>query len=116
MKYIDLLVIVFFLCIFYSGFSEWLKIFNRLDTENKYYMELKESNYFIFESFKNTCEGRGFESLYQWQKACKAMWNLRYIGWSNGREVLLVNETVKGDIFYGAWKGINYINDVYWME
>lgn len=116
MKYIDLLLIVFLLCIFSCGFSEWIKIYQRINREIVHYQDLKNGNYFIYHSFKNTCEGKGFDSLYQWQKVCKSMWDLTYIGWSNGRDVLLVKDNCKGDIFYGAWKGDDYINDVYWME
>lgn len=116
MKYSELLVILFLLFFFTWEIKGGINILLKLSEKNKIYVEMKNANEFISKSFKNTCEGKGFPSLCQWQKTCKAMWNLKYIGWSNCRDTMIVSDDYKGQSFYGTWIGLNYNGEVYWKE
>lgn len=116
MRYMDLLLILFLLCLFSWHFSGGLKVYSKLKNKSEYFLEKKSANEFISKSFKNTCEGIGFSSLNEWQKSCKAMWELKYIGWSDAKDVMLLSEECKQKVLYGTWKGNDYIGEVYWME
>ena len=116
MKYTDLLVFIFLLFIFSVGSSSWYKAYSNLKLANEEYIEKINSNVFISKSFRNTCQGKGFSTLYQWQKCCKAMWNLKYIGWSDTNDIMIRGDHFKGLALYGTWKGQNYQGEVYWKE
>ncbi len=66
---------------------------------------LFDSSRFISESFRETCNGKGFKSFVDWQKTCKAMWKLDYISWTRADSFMLVENPDKGDLFYGKWIG-----------
>lgn len=142
MKYIDLIILVSFLTIFSMFFTSSIKIYGELEKRNGELASKVNEYNFIYESFCKTCEGEGFESLIEWQKKCKAMWNLDYIGWSDfssycwdeyedenlmgekisGNEindsistrVLNINKSDGKKIFYGYWVSKNGDGEVYW--
>ena len=67
---------------------------------------------FVSESFRNTCNGYGFDSLMEWKKCCMAMWNLDYIGFLEPDSFVSVNEKEnksensslsEENLFYGVW-------------
>lgn len=116
MKYTDLLVFLFLLCVFSVVSASLVKTYSHLSSANDEYVEKINSNIFISESFKNTCQGKGFSSLYQWQKCCKAMCNLKYIGWSDTNDIMIRGDKFKGLALYGTWKGQDYKGEVYWKE
>lgn len=59
---------------------------------------------FIAESFRNTCEGRGFESLEEWQLTCKQLFKLEYIAWCPCEEFMIDEVTLDGNsLLYGKW-------------
>lgn len=116
MKYTDILIILILLFAYSLLFSQGSSIYSKLKEKNDYYFEQKNANHFISESFRNTCQGNGFESLCEWQKACKSMWDLKYIGWSKASEVMLISEEYKDSVFYGSWIINNTIGEVYWLE
>ena len=68
---------------------------------------------FISESFENACQGKGFDSLIQWQKTCRAMWNLNYIGWSKASDFMIVNDKNDSVLMYGTWKSESYNGEIY---
>lgn len=53
-----------------------------------------ESLEFISESFRLSCNGKGFENLDEWKLKNSLLWNLDEIGWEK-----------KGNVFRGFWKG-----------
>lgn len=114
MKYVDVIIFIFLLSIFSVSFSNGIRILKNLSQLNNEYIERKSANKFIFESFKNTCDGKGFDSLIQWQKSCKAMWNLNYIGWSDVRDFSILPNSVTKNILYGNWVGDDFSGEVYW--
>jgi len=74
----------------------------------------KNAAYFISESFRRTCDGKGFSSLTEWQTACKELWNLQYIGWSSADSFMEVEQENKGLLYYGTWTGSCGTGEVYW--
>ena len=59
---------------------------------------------FIAESFKNTCAGKGFSSLNEWQICCRQMFALDYIAWCEASEFMI--DDADGDdtvLLYGKW-------------
>ncbi len=69
---------------------------------------------FIEESFKNTCHGKGFSDLNEWQKTCRALFSLDYIAWSDAAEFMDVcDEDTKGKLFYGKWSATYFEGEVY---
>lgn len=104
MRYMELLLICFFISICSVLFSNGIRIYINLENENEYYINQNNSCYFISKSFKNACEGKGFNSLYQWQNVCKSLWNLEYIGWATENEKYV----------YGLWYSDEVKGEVYW--
>lgn len=113
MKFIDALVFMFFLSlmVFIYGYS--LKSVNRTEEAAFKAKQKFESMEFISESFRNTCNGTGFSSLKEWQKTCKAMWKLDYIGWSEAEDFMEVSKSEKGILMYGKWNGIYGSGEVF---
>lgn len=69
---------------------------------------------FISESFRNTCNGKGFKDLIQWQVTCRAMFNLSYIAWSDASEFMEVPEDIcNKKLFYGKWINSDGEGEVY---
>ena len=58
---------------------------------------------FIAESFRNTCEGKGFENLEQWQVCCRAIFKLEYIGWCQAQDFMIDDFAGGGELMYGKW-------------
>lgn len=114
MRYIELLIMLTVISVFSIGFQKFLKIDSNLNERNKEINKKTNACRFISESFKNTCEKKGFKDLYQWQKVCKEMWNLEYIGWSNSDKENSFISNKK--IMYGNWVGNDFTGEVYWED
>jgi len=72
-----------------------------------------EASRFISESFRETCDGRCFDSFVDWQKTCKAMWNLDYISWTRADSFMPVENSNNGDLLYAKWIGPYGDGEVY---
>lgn len=114
MKYLDLLIILFLLSSISIIISGSAKTYKNLYDKNIKVKDDTEACRFISESFKNTCDGKGFESLYQWQKVCKALWDLKYIGWCDAKDFLPISKEYDKKIIYGKWIGNTGEGEVYW--
>lgn len=114
MRYMELLVIMFLLSTFGIFVTSTIGIYKRLFTENAKILDETSACLFISQSFKNTCDGTGFDSLYQWQKSCKSMWNLKYIAWCDARDFLPIPGEYEKKVLYGKWIGENWEGEVYW--
>ena len=114
MKYIELIVCLILLTIYTSLLTNGIKTFVRLDNNNQEIEQRLNSCRFISQSFINTCDGTGFNSLIQWQKECKSLWNLEYIAWCNGKEFLPADKIKNREIIYGKWIGKDFEGEVYW--
>ena len=60
---------------------------------------------FIAESFRNTCNGKGFKDLEEWQLSCRALFKLEYIGWCQAQDFMIDEIPGKGELMYGKWIG-----------
>lgn len=58
---------------------------------------------FMAESFRNTCRGKGFSSLEEWQNCCSSMFHLEYISWCDSKEFLEQPDTETSVLMYGKW-------------
>lgn len=114
MRYTDFIAIIFIVSAFLLCFSGTLKTYEKLYKKNSEIIDETSACYFISESFKETCDGRGFKSLCQWQKSCKDMWNLKYIAWCNAKDFLPVPPEYGKKILYGKWIGEKWEGEVYW--
>lgn len=116
MKFLDVMIFLFVFSIFCVLFSGELNLYFELVNKNNEYIEKKTEYEFISTSFRNSCQGKGFKSLYQWQKVCKDLFNLEYIGWSNADEFMILSDEIKNPVLYGNWRSKEHEGEVYWME
>ena len=113
MRYLEILIILFLLS--FSGMFIFgtIKTYKDLSDKNAAIKSEKDACNFISESFKNTCEGKGFESLYKWQKCCSAIWDLKYIAWCDAKDFLPIPKEYDKKVLYGTWIGKNWEGEVY---
>ena len=92
-------------------------IYTGLKLENycRKIQRMNEMNFFIYSSFKNTCDGKGFSSLAEWQKTCNAMWNLSYIGFCPADDFMNCENTDR-TILYGMWIFEDERKEVYCVQ
>lgn len=59
---------------------------------------------FIAESFRQTCKGRGFDNLEQWQLTCRRLFKLEYIAWCSSDD-FMIDEAGENNscLMYGKW-------------
>lgn len=100
MKFIDLLVFLMILSVFLLLANSSISTMRKMDNHLSEVRLRAESTEFIHKSFRNACKGKGFNSLNEWQKSCRAMWKLDYIAWADASEFMNVD---KGIVFYGKW-------------
>lgn len=87
-----------------SGGVAYGKLYKKCETEKQKYECIR----FVSESFRKTCDGSGFSNLNEWQKVCKAFWNLEYIGWAPTTEFLSDVDNKDSNVnyenvMYGKW-------------
>lgn len=114
MKFIELITILFLLSIFGFFISGNINAYQKLSKKNYALKNEISACKFISESFRNTCDGNGFDSLYIWQKNCAAMWNLKYIGWCDAKDFLPIPKEYNKKLLYGKWIGPDWEGEVYW--
>ena len=73
----------------------------RLEQKTRNLRSVFTSKRFIAESFKNTCGGKGFENLEQWQNCCKSMFKLESISY----------EQTDGNVFHAKWDGTDVLSE-----
>lgn len=104
MKLSELIVFVLILTVSVNGINSCLKISSNISEELYELRNKEEMLEFISKSFRNTCEGHGFSSLNQWQKSCRALWNLTYIAWADAEEFMIVRNSDEHKLYYGKWE------------
>lgn len=113
MRFIEVIVIYIllsFLEIFFcTGIVSYKKIENYCEIEKQKYSSTK----FISESFKKTCSGKGFKNLEEWQKTCRALWKLEYIGWASATEFMDNSFENCDELIYGKWIGVYSEGEVF---
>lgn len=101
------IVIVFFATVIMGiscqeGMRVCVRLNNKAERLEKQVMEKK----FVSKSFIQTCEGRCFSNLNDWQVSCRNMFNLSYIAWSKAEDFLVDEAKEIGEketLFYGTW-------------
>lgn len=68
---------------------------------------------FISQSFRNCCDGYGFGNLDEWQKTCRAMFDLEYIGWCKAENFMDLKMNVGEVLLCGTWKGLDSSGEVF---
>ena len=110
----EVFIISLFSIICLNGLGEIKKLSDQVEKTGKTY----DSQRFIYESFKKTCEGKGFSCLLDWQNYCRNNWKLDYIGFSEAEE--FCNDfqlNSKGEVLmYGKWKGPYGEGEVYCIK
>ena len=103
--------------VFYNLF-EWTWRIKKLSDQVEKTAKTYDSQRFIYESFKKTCEGKGFSCFLDWQNYCRNNWKLDYIGFSEAEE--FCNDfqlNSKGEVLmYGKWKGPYGEGEVYCIK
>lgn len=83
-----------------TGLHNSVKLNEIITEKQRNYTEKK----FVAESFRNTCQGNGFENLEQWQFSCRNMFDLDYIAWCDSEEFMIDEHKECGKkLVYGKW-------------
>ena len=84
-----------------SGIFSEMKGFISINAKANEVQQKAECLKYVSESFRNTCNGLGYESLDEWKKECRKMWNLDYISYE-----IRDNRNADGiTVFHGIWTG-----------
>lgn len=112
MKIIELLCAVFCLSIFAS--SAFLPLVNISKISQKTNSTLRETSrdLFIEKSFRNTCHGKGFSDLREWQKVCSALFGVNELAYGTYKSISGGNAGNSGDarkktsrnLLYCSWQ------------
>lgn len=120
MKFYTLVLNVTLLIILSAVSSESIKSVQKITIEKKRVEKILNATKFVSKSFCNTCEGFGFHSFEEWQKNCKALFGLEYIGWANASSFMNVSngeinesENTECILFYGTWKDSDFKGEVF---
>lgn len=110
MKLIDVFIFLMIFSVFVLFSNSSLRCVEMLEKSLMENRIRSESTEFIYESFRNTCMGKGFNSLNEWQKNCRAMWSLDYIAWADASDFMDVEKEI---LYYGTWSGKYGKGEVY---
>lgn len=113
MRFVELLAFILLQTILVFSLNSSITGCGKINQKKEEKRNAFESERFISESFRASCEGKGFESLVDWQKVCKAMWHLEYISWTKADSFMVVENPDKGQLLYGKWIGPYGNGEVY---
>lgn len=97
MKLYTVTITAVFLCIIFCTLRNAVFVSQNLERRVQNEFLSYSAKRFIAQSFKNTCQGKGFKSFEQWQLVCNALFKLDFI-------VYELNAT--GTIAHASWSGI----------
>ena len=114
MRLINIFVSLILFGVISLGFGSGLETCRKLDQRYFSLSKNKTSKEFVTKSFINTCKGKGFSDLNEWQLVCRELFNIEYIAWANANDFMDVSmANTNEDLFYGAWTLNGEINEVY---
>lgn len=114
MKYTEAILSVCFFVICSSCIAGTINQSYQIDRRVNCQLYENNSNEFIFNSFINTCNGNGYSDLNQWQKKCRDLYGLEYIGWCNAEDFMAVDYSkTKAPLMYGKWISNKANGEVY---
>ena len=107
MRFSTLIIISLFLGLLSLSLFDAASSLNTLGSRVEKIRSTYMAKSFIAESFKKTCEGKGFDSLEEWQLCCRAMFGLEYIAWCPAENFMIDRgaERGAGRLMYGKWTG-----------
>ncbi len=114
MRFVYLFASLAVMLLLSAGLNYGIKSLETISAKKNLVRKEFESGRFISESFANACKGRGFGTLVQWQKTCRAMWDLDYIGWSKADSFMNVENPENGQLLYGRWIGPYGNGEIYY--
>ena len=103
MKFHTVLLVITFMGLICVALKDYSFYSFRLDKKTINSRQAFTAKKFIAESFRNTCEGKGFENLEQWQLCCRAIFKLEYIGWCQAQDFMIDDFAGGGELMYGKW-------------
>lgn len=98
MKLHSVVLVMLFLGLIFSVLNDFVFCAVLLEQKADNAFQIYTAKRFIAESFRNTCAGKGFSNLEQWQNSCRALFKLESIEWNyvvDGTEILI----------QGSWQG-----------
>ena len=98
------LIILTFIGIMSISVLNYLTCVKTLDKKEHNLFITCSGKRFIAESFRQTCKGRGFETLEEWQLTCRRLFKLEYIAWCSSDDFMI--DDAGGDnspLMYGKW-------------
>lgn len=104
MKFYTIVLNLFILSVLAAGVSQNVNAFLKISKKNEAIRIKKDSTAFIAESFRKACYSEDF-SFADWQKMCKALWKLDYIGWADADSFMQIPHEDGEIVYYGTWKG-----------
>lgn len=100
-------IIILFACLLFFGVLSSFQFFSiiRLSSKCDNFKRKIEYDYFISESFRNACEAGNYSALIEWQKMCRNVCQLDYIGWGEAADFLATDklDDGKNKLMYGKW-------------
>lgn len=114
MRFCEVLVAIALFMGFSICFTEYSIKINKLNEECIGLEKQVTAEKFISNSFVNTCSGKGFADLNEWQQKCRAMYNLDYIAWCNAEDFMDVSyENKPTQLYYGTWNSNDIKGEIY---
>ena len=106
MRFSTLIVVLVFLGIIGISVHQAVWHSNELGTRAENLRQCYWIKKFITQSFKDSCDGKGFASQEEWQVTCRSMFDLEYIAWCPAEEFMIVqNDEYRNRLMYATWKG-----------
>jgi len=99
-----LIVIFAFILLLSSSVNDYLSFSQKLGQRAGSLQQAYQEKNFIAESFKNTCQGKGFKNLDEWQITCRQLFKLDYIAWTFAEDFMIDEAKNCGEpLVYGSW-------------
>ena len=111
MKFHTILLLITFLSLLGLAVKDYAFYASKLDQRVIKSRQAFTAKRFIAESFRKTCEGKGFANLEEWQLCCRAMFGLEYIGWCQAQEFMIDDFEGRGLLMYGKWLASENMKD-----
>ncbi len=105
MRFTEVICLSVILALFSTLFTGAYRQVFEMDRKLEKLEKNTDSLIFISGSFTASCNGKGFSSFDEWEKACKSMWQLESIGWEYVGESVPEPGNQIYQVYRGNWKG-----------
>ena len=103
MKFTSVIISFVFYAFLSSALLQALNGILMIEKRRDFFRKEALSTRFISESFRKTCNEKGFENLSEWKDCCKALWKLDYITFREEEKVLCgvwIYESKRYEVYY----------------